>query len=46
MPEKPPREDRTSTLPRVSETRLTLIFALGRFEWANRFDYEVGEHAP
>ena len=25
---------------------MALIFALGRFEWANRFDYEVGEHAP
>ena len=25
---------------------MALIFALGRFEWANRFDYEVGEHTP
>ena len=27
-------------------TLMALIFALGRFEWANHFDYEVGEHAP
>jgi glycosyltransferase involved in cell wall biosynthesis len=25
---------------------MALIFALGRFEWANHFDYEVGKHAP
>jgi glycosyltransferase involved in cell wall biosynthesis len=25
---------------------MALIFALGRFRWANRFDYEFGEHAP
>jgi glycosyltransferase involved in cell wall biosynthesis len=24
---------------------MALIFALGRFEWANRFDYEFGNHA-
>jgi len=27
-------------------TLMALIFALGRFEWANHFDYEVGKHAP
>lgn len=25
---------------------MALIFALGKFEWANRFDYEFGNHAP
>jgi glycosyltransferase involved in cell wall biosynthesis len=24
---------------------MALFFALGRFEWANRFDYEFGDHA-
>ena len=24
---------------------MALIFALGKFEWANRFDYEFGDHA-
>jgi glycosyltransferase involved in cell wall biosynthesis len=24
---------------------MALVFALGRFEWANRFDYEFGNHA-
>ncbi len=23
---------------------MALIFALGRYEWANRIDYEIGKH--